>query len=82
MTLPGVTVGSTRTTTLNVCSSPVGSTACVQLTVPVPPTAGVVHDQSLPSAWLSDTNVVPGGSVSVIAAPQADDGPASAVVIV
>ena len=40
-TVPGVAVGSTRTTTLNVCSSPVGNTASAQLIVPVPPTAGV-----------------------------------------
>jgi len=47
--------------------------AMVQLTVPVPPTAGFEHDQ--PAAKVSDTNVVLAGTTSLRVRLVAPDGP-------
>ena len=54
--------------------------AIEQLIAPVPPTAGVVHDQ--PAGADSDTNVVPVGTVSESATVVALLGPALFTVMV
>ena len=46
-----------------------------QLTVPVPPAAGVVHEKAGPVVCDSETKVVFAGTVSVRAALAAFDGP-------
>src|SRR5687767_5803902 len=61
MTVPSVTDGSTATTSVKTLL-PTLMPAMEQLTAPVAPTAGVVHNQ--PPGAESDTNVVPTGSVS------------------
>ena len=52
----------------------------VQVTVPLAPTAGVVHDQ--PATAGSETKVVPAGSVSLHDALAAASGPLFVTVIV
>jgi hypothetical protein len=58
---------------VNEALAPAARLAMVQLTAPVPPTAGVEHDQ--PAAGVSDTNVVLGGTTSLSARLVAPDGP-------
>ena len=57
------------TTTL----APSARVAVVQVIVPPAPTAGVV--QFVPAGALSETNVMPAGSVSAMTTPCAVDGP-------
>ncbi len=57
------------TTTL----APSATVAVVQVIVPPAPTAGDV--QLVPAGTLSDTNVMPVGSVSLMTTPRAVDGP-------
>lgn len=54
--------------------------AMVELTVPVPPTAGVVLDQ--PPGEVRETKVVPGGSASFSETDVAELGPLLVTVIV
>jgi len=63
----------TLTTRVNEALAPAARLAMVQLTVPVPPTAGVEHDQ--PAAKVSDTNVVLVGTTSLSVRLVAPDGP-------
>jgi hypothetical protein len=63
----------TLTTRVNEALAPAARLAMVQVTVPVPPTAGVEHDQ--PAARVNDTNVVLGGTASLSATLVAPDGP-------
>jgi hypothetical protein len=65
ITVPEETPAPTFTVRLNV-AVPGAIDAEVQVTVPVPPTEGVEHDSEGPPVWLSETNVVPAGSVSVM----------------
>ena len=64
----------TLTTRVKEALAPAARLAMVQLTVPVPPTAGVEHDQ--PAAEVSDTNVALAGTTSVSVRLVAPDGPA------
>src|SRR5688572_27725162 len=73
MIVPSATLPSTLTTSVKT-ALPGNSDAFEQEIVPVPPTAGVVHDQ--PAGDASDTNVVFAGSVSFIVAVSAVLGPA------
>src|SRR4051812_32792349 len=61
MTVPFATPAPTATVSVKT-ALPVPMLGFEQETVPVPPTAGVVHDQ--PPGLDSDTKVVPAGSVS------------------
>jgi hypothetical protein len=70
---------STLTMSVNT-APPTASEAVEQDTVPVDPTAGVVHDQ--PAGDVSDTNVVLAGSVSDNATVAALLGPALLTAIV
>ncbi len=63
----------TLKTSVKVGEAPFASVAIEQLTVPVPPTAGVVHNQ--PAGDVSETNVVPPGSVSLSVTLSASLGP-------
>src|SRR5689334_14033179 len=65
MTVPFASDGSTATTSVKTAFAPAARVATEQLTGPVPPTAGVVHDQ--PPGDASDTNVVPVGTESASA---------------
>ena len=78
-TVPAGVAASTPTTSVNT-ALPAGSVAIVHVTVPVPPTAGVVHDQ--PAGDASEVNVVFAGSASVSATVVALLGPLFATVIV
>lgn len=64
--VPFAVVGFTRTTMLNVADAPAANSAFVQLTVPVPPTAGFVHAKEGPAVCVFETNVVFAGTASVI----------------
>jgi hypothetical protein len=64
----------TLTTRVNEALAPAARLPMLQLTVPVPPTAGVEHDQ--PAAEVSDTNVVLAGTTSLSARLVAPNGPA------
>lgn len=68
--------------TTKVKTSPVvvARSAFVQLTVPLAPTAGVVHDQ--PTGLETETKVKPAGKTSFIAALLALSGPEFVTVIV
>jgi len=79
ITVPFGTPGPTKTTSVNTLL-PGANEGLVQLTVPVPPTAGVVHVH--PAGVASETNVVPAGRVSVRVAAAALLGPALVAVIV
>jgi len=63
ITVPLGVVEATFTTRVKTADSATATDAFVQDTVPVPPTAGVVHVH--PAAAVRDTNVVPVGSVSL-----------------
>ena len=76
ITVPPATAMPTLTVRLNAALPPAARVAMVQVTVPPAPTAGVTHDQ--PGAAVSDTKVVPAGSVSARVAPVAASGPALA----
>jgi hypothetical protein len=68
------------TTSVNMAGAPEARLAIVHVTVPPAPTAGVVH--SHPATEVSETNVVPAGSVSFKLTPAAAEGPALLTVIV
>jgi len=72
----------TFTTIENVADAPAGSVAIVHVIVPVAPAGGVVHAKVGPVVWLSETNVVPAGTVSVSDTLAASEGPAFATVTV
>lgn len=72
-TVPGVTLASTATTSVNT-ALPDASAAAVQDTVPAAPTTGVVQDQ--PPGEASETKVVLAGSGSDRLTPRALLGPA------
>src|SRR5690348_4448279 len=61
--VPDATVGLTVTTSVNEPLAPEASDGFVQVTVPLPPTAGVVQLQ--PPGVVIDVNVVPAGRRSV-----------------
>src|SRR3989454_8094805 len=63
----------TLTKMITVALAPLASVSSPQVTVPVPPRAGVVHEPGLAVAL---TNVVPPGSGSETVTPGADAGPA------
>ena len=69
-----------RTTSVSSMSSPLASVAVVQLTVPPEPTAGSV--QLVPALAVSDTNVMPAGSGSLMTTSCAVDGPSFVAVSV
>ena len=71
-TVPGATPAPTLTTSVKT-EDPGVRLAMVELTVPVPPTAGVVLDQ--PPGEVSETKVVPDGSVSLSETEAAALGP-------
>jgi len=58
------------------------SRAAVAVTVPVPPTAGVLSVNAGPEVCIIETNVVLGGVVSVSETLDAGSGPALVNVIV
>jgi hypothetical protein len=66
---------ATFATMSNVAVVPFVSVAIEQETVPVPPTAGFVHVNEGPPVCVSETKVVFGGSVSLMFAAVASDGP-------
>ena len=78
-TVPPAVEGLTLTTRVKT-AFPTASDGLAQEMVPVPPTAGVVHDQ--PATAESDTKVVPAGSVSLHATVAAASGPLLVTVIV
>jgi hypothetical protein len=78
-TVAGATAASTRATSVKI-ALPALTLGFEQETVPFAPTAGVVHVH--PAGALSETNVVPAGSVSLIVAEAAFVGPAFVTVIV
>ena len=73
---PGAAV--TLTTRVIVADAPVASAPSEQETVPVPPTEGVLQLPGL----VTETNVVPAGSVSLKLAPISASGPLLVTVIV
>src|SRR5215471_8420279 len=66
---PFAVAHATLTTSVNVAVSPGAIVGFVHVTVPPLPTAGTVHVH--PAAAVVDTNVVPAGSVSLMATPVA-----------
>jgi hypothetical protein len=78
MMVPDAVAGATRTTSVN-AALPAAKLEFVHDTVPFAPTAGVVHVH--PAGALSEANVVPAGSASVITAEAAVVGPAFVTVI-
>ena len=69
-------------TVIEKVAEPGANEAIVQLTVPVPPTEGVVHENVAPVVCDSETNVVFAGTASVSATLAAFDGPLFVSVIV
>jgi hypothetical protein len=55
----------TFTTRVKLAVAPAANVAIVHVTVPVPPTAGLVHEKDGPAVWVIDTNVVFVGVASV-----------------
>ena len=80
MTVPAATLAPTWTMSVKVWVAPAARLAIVQVTVPLPPTAGVV--QLKPAGAVSETKVVPAGRVSVRLTLWAALGPALATVMV
>jgi hypothetical protein len=78
--VPSAVSGLTWTTRMKVAVVPLASEPVVHVTVPVDPTAGVVHVQSVGAAI--DWNVVCAGSGSVIVTLAAALGPALLTVMV
>jgi hypothetical protein len=72
----------TFTTKLKVAVAPAARVALVQVTVPVPPAAGVVQVKVGPAVWVSDTKVVFVGMGSLSWTLCASDGPALLTVMV
>ena len=67
------TLGATFTTTIMSAEAPVASVGSVQVTFPVPPTAGVVHAQ--PAGTEIEANVVFAGTASRKLTVEAAAGP-------
>src|SRR5437870_1041070 len=72
----------TFTTRENVAVAPDANVAMVAVTVPVPPTAGVVSENAGPAVCIIETNVVFAGIASVNETLDAGSGPALVSVIV
>jgi hypothetical protein len=66
----------------NVALAPLTNVVVVQLTVPVAPTAGVVHVKGDPAFCVSETKVVPAGRGSTIETLCASLGPLFVTTIV
>jgi hypothetical protein len=79
ISVPAAVFDATRTASVN-CALPAARLGFEHDTVPLAPTAGVVHVQ--PAGALSETNVVPAGTASVIVADAALDGPEFVTLIV
>src|SRR5215213_4144034 len=79
MTVPSATAAPTLTTSVNT-ALPGARVAFVHEMLPVPPTAGAVHDQ--PPGDASETNVVIAGTVSLRLTVLALLGPALLTVMV
>ena len=75
-----VTLEGTLTTTMMSAEAPEARVGSVQLTLPVPPTAGVVHVH--PTGAETEANVVFVGVASVKLAPEAALGPLLVIVCV
>src|SRR5688572_8171983 len=73
--VPSGVLGSTLTTSLKVAVAPAPNVEIVQLTVPVPPTAGVEQLKAGPLVCANETNVVLAGIASVNATLTAPLGP-------
>lgn len=80
--VPFAADGGIMTTSENVAELPLASVAALQVTVPVPPAAGVVQVNAGPAVWVIDTNVVLVGMASVSDGAWASEGPLSATVMV
>src|SRR2546423_12788529 len=78
ITVPSGVSALTLTTSVNVALAPAANVARVAVTVPVPPTGGVVRVNAGPLSWVKDTNVVFAGMTSVIVTLRASLGPAFA----
>lgn len=70
-----VAVGFTLIVMVNAALAPDASDARLQLTVPVPPTTGVVQLNAGPLVCIADTNVVPAGTGSLRDTVAAASGP-------
>ena len=70
---PPAAAGSTRTTRVNVAVSPLATVELDAVTVPVPPTAGVVVRQ--PAGASNETKPTPGGNASFSVTVDASPGP-------
>src|SRR5437870_7000443 len=62
---PLASVVSALTTRVNVALAPAASVAVLPMTVPVPPAGGFVKVNAGPAVCISETKVVPAGTVSV-----------------
>src|ERR1700742_4912591 len=82
MTTPLPSAASLCTTSVNTAVSPFASAASLQVTVPVPPTAGVVQVNVGPPDCVMETNVVFVGTTSVSTTFDASFGPPFETVIV
>ena len=82
MVEPAAAAALTFTTTVNVDVAPAANVAMAAVTVPVPPTGGVVKVQAGPEFCSNETNVVFAGTVSLSVTLAAFAGPAFAIVIV
>ena len=80
--VPSTTSGLTFTTRVKVAVAPAATDAMLQLTVPVPPTVGVLHVNVGPVFWVKERNVVLAGTVSLSATLAASVGPGLVTVIV
>src|SRR5438552_18122167 len=72
----------TLTTRLKLAFAPAANGEIVQVTVPVPPSAGLVHEKDGPAVCEIDTNVVFAGVASLSDTVWASLGPAFATLIV
>jgi hypothetical protein len=70
------------TTSWNVAVAAAGRAAMLHVTVPVPPTAGMVHVNTGPPVCAEETKVVCAGTASVSTTLAASEGPLFATVIV
>jgi hypothetical protein len=77
-TVPIATAASTDTVKVKLALAPGAMEASVQVTVPVPPGAGVVQVKAGPPSCCSETNRVPAGSGSTSCTALATEGPAFA----
>jgi len=79
--VPSTTLALTFTTSVKVAVAPAARLAMLQLTVPVPPTIGVLHVNVSPVFWVNERNVVLAGTVSLSATLAASFGPGLVTVI-